>query len=99
MVLGLPSLDPLQNGQEWRVANPKNGYKTGGQGEVHLQYDTSTHGYKFVQFSSQNPLFTGLEVPYSVKTSSGIHLISKQLINIKHVRLMTLDFRRYKLAR
>ena len=32
MVIDLPSSQPLQNGREWRVANPKNGYKTTGQG-------------------------------------------------------------------
>ena len=74
MVIDLPSSDPLQNGREWRVANPKSGYKTTGQGGVPLQYaPTPTQGQNFTQNGSQNQFCTGLEVSYSAtKTSARI---------------------------
>ena len=36
MVIDLLSSDLSQNGREWRVVSPKNGYKTGGEGGVCL---------------------------------------------------------------
>ena len=72
MVIDLPSSQPLQNGREWRVANPKNGYKTTGQGGVPLHH-APTQGQIFAPNGSQKPFCTSLGAFYSVtKTSTGI---------------------------
>ena len=70
MIIDLHSSDPLQNGQEWTVANPKNGCKTTGQGRVHLQY-ASAQGQNFAQNGSEKPFCTCLEASYSVKNCNG----------------------------
>lgn len=84
MVIDLLSSDLSQNGREWRVVSPKNGYKTGGEGGVCLQYDASTQGQNFAQNGRQKPFCTGLEVSYSVtKTSTASRLRPKQSASIK----------------
>ena len=63
MVIDLLSSDLSQNGREWRVVSPKNGYKTGGEGGVCLQYDASTQGQFLHKMVAKNHSAPALRYP------------------------------------
>ena len=63
MVIDLLSSDLSQNGREWRVVSPKNGYKTGGEGGVCLQYDASTQGHFLHKMVAKNHSAPALRYP------------------------------------